>query len=101
MRTTSNRSFDAKVRTRIMKQDQKIKYRVGQRIKGDVVLGKPRGTDGYSIVILPELNPGFVSVAGVDVGGIIRTWFCRHVTKAKGAEHMGLLDMVYPVGRGS
>jgi len=84
----------------MVKLDQKIKWRVGQRIKGDIVLGKPRGTDGYSIVILPELNPDFVSVAGVDVGGVIRTWFCRHVPKTKGAEHLRLLDMVYPVGVG-
>ena len=84
----------------MVKQDQRMKWRVGQRIKGDVVLGKPRGTDGYSIVILPELDPAFVSVAGVDVGGIIRTWFCRHVPKTKGAEHLRLLDMVYPVGVG-
>ena len=79
------------------KQDQKRKWRVGQRIKGDVVLGKPRGTDGYSIVILPEREPDFVSVAGVDAGGIICTWFCRNVPKEKGAEHLRLLDMVYPV----
>jgi hypothetical protein len=76
----------------------KIKWRVGQRIKGDVVLGKPRGAEGYSIVMLPEGNPDFVSIAGVDIAGIIRTWFCRHVPRTKGAEHMRLLDMVYPVG---
>ena len=81
-----------------MKVDQKIRWRVGQRIKGDVVLGKPRGTEGYSIVMLSENNPEFVSIAGVDVGGIIRTWFCRHVPRTKGAEHLRLLDMVYPAG---
>jgi len=83
-----------------MRVYQKIKWRVGQRIKGDVVLGKPRGTEGYSIVMLPESNPEFVSIAGVDVGGIIRTWFCRHVPRTKGAEHLRLLDTVYPVGIG-
>ena len=80
------------------KQDQKRKWRVGQRIKGDVVLGKPRGTDGYSFVILPENDPDFVSIAGVDVGGIIRTWLCRNVPKENGGNHMRLLEMVYPVG---
>ena len=78
------------------KHAQKRKWRVGQRIKGDVVLGKPRGTDGYSIVILPESNPDLVSIAGADVGGIIHTWFCRNVPKEKGAQHMRLLEMVYP-----
>jgi hypothetical protein len=81
-----------------MREYQKIKWRVGQRIKGDVVLGKPRGMEEYSIVMLSETNPDYVSIAGVDVGGIIRTWFCRHVPRTKGAEHLSLLDMVYPVG---
>ena len=80
-----------------MKQDQKIKWRVGQRIKGDVVLGPALGTEEFSIVIVPEINPDFVSIAGVDICGIIRTWFCRHIPRTKVADHLRLLNMVHPV----